>query len=258
MSQQERVGWRDGPVYCLGTSCNSHHLFCTRRWRTRSPHLLLLLFCHRQSICIWVSGYHYFSTFFLCEPQGQLLVEKEIKPQEQINPQSFSLHTTYIKRYIGLLHRSNRAESQVPLFSSSICFTTVSQPNRGMFMENWWSRKKYQHRFSFFRIWAFDSREVRIRIFLFGYRNRGLKAKRFESQLHVVVSNAMERGVNKLQIGLHIQLPEKEKRIQEDFSCLTRLLWCGKAKANTVTPCAVLLISAFISKKEWVKSAHLD
>lgn len=69
---------------------------------------------------------------------------------------------------------------------------------------NLMKKQKYQHRFSFFRIWAFDSREVWVWIFLLRYWNGGLKSKGFESQLHIVMSNSVERGVNKLQTGLHI------------------------------------------------------
>lgn len=89
----------------------------------------------------------------------------------------------------------------LPALSLSLCFPT----------ETWGSsNQKYQHRLSFLGVWAFDSREVWIWIFLLRHWDGGLESKGFEGQLHIVVSHSMERGVHKLQTALHVQLPEGE------------------------------------------------
>lgn len=165
---------------------------------------------------------------------------KKIKSQEQINSQSSYLHIACSERKMsyGLAAVLTQLKARYSLFSSPICFSTQyhSQTKESSQKSDDAEKKKkiYQHRFSFFRIWAFDSREVWIGIFLFRYWNGGLKAKCFESQLHVVMSNSMKRGMNKLQICLQVQLPVKEKRISIRFQLFnkTTFMWESKRKCN--------------------------
>lgn len=67
----------------------------------------------------------------------------------------------------------------------------------------------HQHRLSLLWVWAANSREVGVWILLLRDGDGGREAEGEEGLLHEDVSDAVERGVDKLQRATSVQIPER-------------------------------------------------
>ena len=70
----------------------------------------------------------------------------------------------------------------------------------------------YQDRLSLLRVWAVDGGEVGVGVFLLRDRDRWSEAKGLEGLLDKVVSDPVERRVDKLQRTTSVQIPKRHQR----------------------------------------------
>lgn len=70
----------------------------------------------------------------------------------------------------------------------------------------------YQDRLSLLGVWAADGGEVGVGVFLLGDRDRWSEAEGLEGLLDEVVSDAVERRVDKLQCATSVQIPKRHQR----------------------------------------------